>query len=411
MAAGSSARTLAFIRKDLLEVLRQPRLVLTLVLGPFLILLAFGLGFAADPPPLKTVIVVPPDEPETLSSEAIAEELGPGIELVGTLPELEPALAQIEAGEADVAVVIPRDVEGTIRSDEHPQIDIYHNRIDPIEVSFLRFVALVAVEEVNDEVLARVIDEMQVSLEESAPEVALTDQPSSDIVVSPFVPRLHHVDDVEIDYAQFYVPGVVALLLQHLALTFAALSLVRERSLGAVDLFRVSPLSAGEALLGKYLAYLVLGALVGASLTLAAQFWIGFEIKGDWLWYALVGLLILMSALGAGFVTSAIARTESEAIQYSMIMLLIAMFFSGFVISLDRLTGPVRAISYLIPATYGITAMQDVAFNGNPPQMSSLMGMALLAAGFLLAAWQLVRYRVMGPFRSNGTRFGRTDTG
>jgi len=53
-------RSLAFFRKDLFEVLRQPRLLLTLILGPFLILLAFGVGFVPDPPAWRTVLVVPP---------------------------------------------------------------------------------------------------------------------------------------------------------------------------------------------------------------------------------------------------------------------------------------------------------------------------------------------------------------
>ncbi|MFN2167374.1 MAG: hypothetical protein ACK2U9_14050, partial [Anaerolineae bacterium] len=54
-------RTSAFVRKEMAEILRQPRLVITLVLGPFLILLLFGLGYSAQPVPLRTLFVVPKD--------------------------------------------------------------------------------------------------------------------------------------------------------------------------------------------------------------------------------------------------------------------------------------------------------------------------------------------------------------
>jgi ABC-2 type transport system permease protein len=187
-------------------------------------------------------------------------------------------------------------------------------------------------------------------------------------------------------------------------LTFAALSLVRERTLGTIELFRVSPLSGGETLIGKYLAYTLLGALIGAALTAATVFGFGFEVTGSWWWFALICLLVLLAALGAGFVVSSVARTESEAVQYAMIMLLVAIFFSGFFISLDRLIPAVRVLSYLIPATYGISGLQEVAFRGRAPSLETLGGAAVLAVLFLVTAWALIKTRVVAgiqPRRSS----------
>ena len=83
MSSGSGRliRTTAFLRKDLIEVLRQPRLLLTLVLGPFLILLVFGVGFAPAPPILKTIVVVPPGSGLESRSEELANALGDRIAL------------------------------------------------------------------------------------------------------------------------------------------------------------------------------------------------------------------------------------------------------------------------------------------------------------------------------------------
>ena len=216
-----------------------------------------------------------------------------------------------------------------------------------------------------------------------------------EVVVSPFVSTIDNVHGIKIDFSHYYVPGVVALLVQHLALTFAALSLVRERTLGSVELFRVSPLTAGEALIGKYLAYLLLGGIVAASLTAGAVAGFGFQIAGPRIWYAAIVFLVLMASLGAGFVISAVARTESEAVQYAMIALLVSIFFSGFFISIDRLIEPVRVISFLLPATYGIAALQEVAFLGQAPDPWLVGGAALLALVLLLSAWALMRKRVV----------------
>ena len=120
--------------------------------------------------------------------------------------------------------------------------------------------------------------------------------------------------------------------------------------------------------------------------------------------------LVLMASLGAGFVISAVARTESEAVQYAMIALLVSIFFSGFFISLDRLIEPVRVISYLLPATYGIAALQDIAFLGQAPDPLVVGGAAALALVLLVSAWALMRKRVVAvtkvPTAPEGTSPG-----
>ena len=497
---GRPVRTLAFFRKDLFEVLRQPRLLLTLVLGPFLLLLIFGVGFAPAPPILRTIVVVPEGSGLESRSEELASALGQRIVLTEMTDDEAAARGRIEAGEADVLVVVPTNAAELVRSNQRAPIQIFHNQIDPFESAFIDIFADSAVDEINRAILEEVVvvgqsetegldeslpaaraavDAMTVAAE-SGEAIAPTDrldldrsllglaavaayrtgilsgvddvagtpgsnweslaraQESSarlgeagtspeqnqeilaslradldsmegelsvfqemepEVLVNPFVASIENVQGINVDFSHYYVPGVVALLLQHLALTFAALSLVRERTLGSVELFRVSPLTAGEALIGKYLAYLLLGGLVGAALTAAAVAGFGFQIAGPMAWYAGTIFLVLMASLGAGFVISAVARTESEAVQYAMIALLVSIFFSGFFISLDRLIGPVRAISFLLPATYGIAAMQDIAFLGEAPDPFLVGGAALLAFVLLLSAWSLMRRRVVAVTR------------
>jgi ABC-2 type transport system permease protein len=396
-------RSLAFFRKDLFEVLRQPRLLLTLILGPFLILLAFGIGFVPEPPGWRTVLVVQPGSELETATEDLAELLSQRVELVGTTPDEESAKAMLASEEADIAVVVPANALELIRANQRAEIAIHHGQVDPFERSFVEIFAASAVDEINRVVLQRLVEAGQESTE-ALPEVGegavgegldLIRGLSPEVLVSPFIAVTSNFQGVDVPFSHYYVPGVVAVLLQHLALTFAALSLVRERTLGTVELFRVSPLSGTETLVGKYLAYTTIGMLVCAALTFAAVVGFGFEVAGSWLWYAIIVFLILVAALGAGFVVSAVARTESEAVQYAMIMLLVAIFFSGFFISLERLIPPIRAVSYLIPATYGIIGLQDVAFRGQPPRLETLLGEAALAAALLLAALGLIRTRVM----------------
>ena len=85
-------------------------------------------------------------------------------------------------------------------------------------------------------------------------------------------------------------------------------------------------------------------------------------------------LLVVIASQGLGFVLSALAQTESQAVQYAMITLLVSIFFSGFFISTDRLLPIAQSVSYLIPATYGIKALQEIAFWGRLPDIEIIAG-------------------------------------
>ena len=123
----------------------------------------------------------------------------------------------------------------------------------------------------------QLLDQLSADLDRLETELETFQAIDPAVLVSPFRGETSSYAAADVDFTHFYIPGVVALLVQHLALTFAALSLVRERTLGSVELFRVSPLSGTEALVGKYLANVMIGLLVGAALTASAVFAFDFQ--------------------------------------------------------------------------------------------------------------------------------------
>ena len=125
---------------------------------------------------------------------------------------------------------------------------------------------------------------------------------SPSVIVSPFRSEAQSVANLTPDITAFFAPGVLVLLLQHIAVTFGALSVVRERQIGTVELFRVAPISPGEVLVGKYLSYLIFGGLLAAVLTLLLRYALGVPMLGNWWHYVLVIGLILLASLGIGLV-------------------------------------------------------------------------------------------------------------
>ena len=223
---------------------------------------------------------------------------------------------------------------------------------------------------------------------QNAPQVAALDPA---VLVRPFQASTQNVVPTDIEPVDFFTPSALALLLQHLALTFAALSLVHDRELGLFELLRVGPLSSWEIVTGKTIAYLVVGMVVGVGLLEAAIHLLGVPLLGSLMWVLGAFGLVLLASLALGTLVSLISRTETQAVQWSMMTLLAGLFFSGFVLSLDGLTYPVKAISWLLPVTYGIQILQDVMLRGVAPERQDLLGLGALVVGYGSVAILLLR--------------------
>ena len=195
------------------------------------------------------------------------------------------------------------------------------------------------------------------------------------VIVQPFESETENVVSNSITPTDYFTPSSVALLLQHLALTFAALSIVRDRRTGLFELMRVGPLSSIEIILGKTLR-LPPGGMrrrrrsargVGARARRAPR-------RLDRMAVAAITVGVLLSSLALGMVFAILSKTESQAVQYAMLALLAGLFFSGFILPIDGLSYPIKAISWLLPVTYGIAGLQDIMLRGEAPPIETAGG-------------------------------------
>jgi ABC-2 type transport system permease protein len=201
---------------------------------------------------------------------------------------------------------------------------------------------------------------------------------SPDIIVAPIHQTYVNVRGGAFSAVVFYAPGVLALLVQHTAITLGALALVRERLIGAFEVFRVAPVSMIQLLLGKYLGYtLFIG--VTAAVLIAALMLIGVPLLGNPLQFIALVLLLTLASLGVGFLISTISSSDSQAIQLAMITLLLSIFFSGFFIALDSFARPALALSYSIPMAHGVAGFQRLMLRGLPPSALTWSALGLIA--------------------------------
>ena len=483
--ANGLIRAWAFFRKEVAELVRQPKLVITLVLAPFVILALFGAGYRQTNGPLRAMFVSSDEDTFASVIEPRLAELGNALESAGVTDSRPTALSALRSGEVDVVVVVPDDPESTIRNNEQAVFEVLHDQLDPYERATIGLITQAAVDAVNRSILEGLVAEGQVqsddvalsearqsstalreamergdqlaarneqrrlseqlesfasveggasgglttdegessatSLRDRAGELNVASQNASDldavrsleadlielddaaaefrsieptVIVSPFEVQTDLVGSTELSVTDFYAPGVIALLLQHLAITFAGLSLVRERALGTTELFKVAPLRATQMLIGKYLGYTVVASVV--ALALSGLMFAGFGVPflGSAVDYAIVLALLVVASLGVGFVVSSLVSSDTQAVNASMIMLLLSIFFSGFFLSIDRLIPEVQAVSWALPITHALDSLRDVLFRGGGIDTRTFVALGGGAIALFLAAAVLTHRRL-----------------
>lgn len=507
-------RILGFTGKEVREIIRQPRLLLSLLLGPFLILLLFGVGYVSTFPPLRAILVIPNDPAFTSQRETLLKQFSVNeniMKIQGVTVDLPDAQRQLREGSVDVVIALPANAAQQIGAGAQAIIPVYYSEVDPVGAGRIEVGTLNYTNDLNketvvaafrrgqagagdvrealsrlDAALGRISDKLaQGNVQQAgqdAPEVrsnadivllgaglmlqmlqttpmtgtttvqqqnlakgeesirnmnrdvealqAELDQPNPDpqrvrertdavrhdvqemqgltaqfqamnpyVLAAPFFGQAQNLAGRP-TFLNFYTPGVIALLLQHIAVTLGALSMVRERTRGSVEIFRVAPITPGEIMTGKYLGFILFLAVLATALIALAVGKIsiggstysalGIPMLGDYFWLAGMLLLLLFAALGLGFAISMVSKTESQAVQLAMLTLLTSVFFGGFFLPLASFWAPVRALSYALPVTYGILTLQDIMLRGRTPDL--LYPAALLGLGIVFAAFAMWRF-------------------
>lgn len=387
-------RMLALVGKELVEVLRRPGVIASLVLGPFLVLAVFGLGYHGFKAEMQAIVVVPSDETLPMEPEAYAEFETRGIEIAEVTTDEAAARGKLADEAVDLMIVVPNDARERFEAGEQSEMQVVMNLTDPVQASYASAVADALALDVNRELYRLAAQEgKEYVLSVGGEQVAAV---SPDVIASPIVANSENIAPTTPTILGFFGPAALALVLQHMAVALVALSVVRERQAGTMDLFRVSPVLPIELVMGKVLAYLLLGGIVAVtSLALLVGF-LGVPMLGHAALIAGVVALLLLASLGLGFLISVVSDSERQAVQLSLLALLASMFFSGFVLRVDEFTEPVQAVAQALPVTHGIRLLQDLMLRGGIIHVWQLGALAAIAAILLLTSSLLLR-REMRP--------------
>jgi ABC-2 type transport system permease protein len=370
---GAAMRLKALLRKEFLQIVRDPSSIAIAFVMPIFLLVLFGYGVSLDADHVPVALVAEAPSADTADFLAALEASHYFAPLrARTLLEAEQALRQ---GRVNAIVHLRANFSERLRRPDGAPIQVIVNGVDANTARL----AQGYVEGAWGAWLARRAAQRGQELN------------------TPVRLEQRVWFNSELKSRNYLVPGLVAIIMTLIGTLLTALVMAREWERGTMEALLVTPASMSEILLGKLIAYFVLGT---GGMLLTVGLAVGmFEVplRGSfWVLWACASLFLL-AALGMGLTISTLARNQFVAGQIAIIgTFLPAFLLSGFIFDIDSMPAVVQAVTHVIVARYFVSIVQTLFLAGDVwgVVLPNAMALLIMAALFLGITWRNSRKRL-----------------
>ena len=373
-----NSRLFSIIRKEFIQILRDPRTLAMILIIPVMQLFLLGYSATSD---VRNIPIAVYDQSRSPESRALVDAFRSADYFriaydVGSNDEIRDL---IERGEARAAVIIPPDYSLNLLQGD-AQVAVILDGSDPA----IGGTALST---------ARLIGQAHATkiLQEQAARSGRSAEFNPPLEVRPQV--WYNPDLVS---AHFMIPGVIGMILFAITSILTATTIVRERERGTIEQLIVTPIRSWELIVGKLVPYVILSLFDTLMVLAIGHVWFGVPVRGDLgLIIALSGLLLL-SGLGIGLFASTIANTQQEAMMTVWMTMLPSIFLSGFFFPLEAMPLVLRWISYIVPLRYYLVIIRALLLKGVGAAaiQNEIIALALFGVGIMTAAATRFRKRL-----------------
>ncbi|MFZ1862687.1 MAG: ABC transporter permease [Polyangiales bacterium] len=360
-------RMRGLIRKEALQILRDPSSIAIAFLLPLLLLLLFGYGISLDARNVPVAIVVEAPTPQTASFVGSFEQSA--YFEPRQLQHRQDAEELLVRGEVNAIVVLRSDFSRRYRDPRGSPIQVIVNGTDANTARLITgyvqgaWVAWLT----------------QVARAEGLP------------LTLPVTLQSRVWFNEAVSSRNYLVPGLIAIIMTLIGALLTALVIAREWERGTMEALLVTPVSTSEILLGKLIPYFVLG-MGGMALSVAmAIVLFGIPFEGSFTVLGITSALFLLVALGMGLLISTVSKNQFVAGQVAIIVTFLpALILSGFIFDIASMPVVVQWITHVIAARYFVAILQTVFLAGNVWSViiPNALALALMAIFFLGMTWR-----------------------
>jgi ABC-2 type transport system permease protein len=191
----------------------------------------------------------------------------------------------------------------------------------------------------------------------------------------------------------FYVPGVIAVIVMLVTLLLTSMSVVREKELGTMEQIVVTPITPFEFILGKTMPSVILGFANMILVTLISVFWFDIPVRGSIMTLFIANGFYLMTTIGIGLLISTVSETQQQAMMSTFFFYLPAVLLSGFMFPIANMPDVVQAFTYLNPLRYFLIIIRGIFLKGVGVAILWPQILALLVLGSIVLTMAVKRFR------------------
>ncbi|MGB7265299.1 MAG: ABC transporter permease [Terracidiphilus sp.] len=361
-------RLLAVATKEMVQIMRDSRSLIIVVIMPVTLMFLFGYGVNLD---LKGLPVYVYDQDGSQQSQDLLKRFQASeyFHIVCVVDSYSSVAKALDSGKAKMGLVIPWDFSRHLTEG------------GPVKVQAL-------VDATDDNTANVLMGYTQAVVQGYSSQVQLDwlrqhGQPMQPTPIS-VETRTWYNEDLE--SSAFIIPGVLALVMSVIGAFLTSLTIAREWERGSMEQLISTPVTAMEIMLGKLAPYFVIGMFDVALCAFIAIGWFHVPFRGSFVTLAISSALFMIVVLSLGFFISVVAKNQLAASQISLIITFLPAFLlSGFLFSIEQMPTALQWITRIFPARYYVSLLKQIFLKGSPAAMLTADLLPLTAFALLLA--------------------------
>lgn len=359
------------LKKEFIQIFRDPRMRAVLIAVPIFQVIIFGYAATTDVRDIRTAVY---DLDNTPASRALISRFSDSgyFRVIRYIADEREIQELIDRGTARAVFRINRGFSQDIEGGRTAQMQIILDGTDSNTAGIILMYANKIAATYNQRVL---LDR-------------ITKATGRSILANPVALVSRAWFNPNLESRNYFVPGVIALLVMVITVILSSMAIVREKEIGTIEQIMVTPLGRLAFILGKTIPFVLIGYLDVALISVIATRWFDIPIQGSVLTLLASTGLYLMSTLGVGLFISTVSTTQQQAMMTAFFFMMPAILLSGFIYPIANMPTVIQVITYLNPLRYFLVIIRGVYLKGVGftilwPQMAAL---ALIGSALLLIA-------------------------
>ncbi|HEV2400254.1 MAG TPA: ABC transporter permease [Candidatus Sulfotelmatobacter sp.] len=364
-------RLRAIAVKEFVQILRDARSLIIVILMPVILVLLFGYGVSLD---LKHLPAYVFDQDGSQQSQDLLKHFQSNqyFDVVRVVDNYPALVRAIDDGSAKMGLVVPWDFSDRLRDGRPVSVQALIDATDDNSANVLIGYSQAVVQQYSSEV-----------------QISWLQRHGLPAQIAPVSIDARTWYNEDLESSAFIIPGVLALVMSVIGAFLTSLTIAREWERGTMEQLISTPVTAFEIMFGKLLPYFVIGMLDVILSVAVALYWFRIPFRGSFAVLFVASAMFMVVVLALGFLISVIAKNQFAASQIALLITFLPAFLlSGFLFAIEQMPTALQYFTRILPVRYYVAILKKIFLKGSsiPLLYAELIPLAIFAVVLAMVA-------------------------